>query len=123
MVEDTASSTIFVFSGFTVYIISMTDIKTTITNLFPKKRIVIIGDLVADQFLNGTISRGSREAPVFILRHDETNTLPGGAAEAALNVAAPGAKPIRIGLGGRDRNGEKRAENIRRHGTNLSVVV
>src|SRR5258706_14941768 len=123
MVEDTASSTIFVYSRFTVYIISMTDIKTPITNLFPKKRVVIIGDLVADQFLNGTISRVSREAPVFILRHDETNTLPGGAASAAVNVAALGAKPILIGLAGQDANGEMLLGTLKSSGVDLSGVV
>ena len=36
---------------------------------FARQRVVVVGDLVADQFLNGTISRVSREAPVFILKH------------------------------------------------------
>ena len=44
-------------------------------------------DLVADQFLSGTIARVSREAPVFILRHDETETLAGGAANGCLDQA------------------------------------
>src|SRR5204863_2886486 len=84
----------------------MNDLQTRIKADFAGKRIVIIGDLVADQFLNGTISRVSREAPVFILRHDQTITLPGAAANAAANVAALGGKPVLIGLAGQEANGE-----------------
>jgi len=67
--------------------------------------VAIVGDLVADQFLNGKISRVSREAPVFILRHDETETRPGGAANAAANVAALGGTPLLVGIVGDDPNG------------------
>lgn len=67
---------------------------------------VILGDAVADQFLHGTISRVSREAPVFILDHDSTDTRAGGAANAAVNVASLGGTPILVGLIGSDIAGE-----------------
>lgn len=73
---------------------------------FAGKRLLIVGDIVADQFLTGTISRVSREAPVFILRHDETDTRPGGAANAAANVASLGGNAVLVGVIGPDRNGE-----------------
>jgi len=66
---------------------------------------VIAGDLVADQFLSGTISRVSREAPVFILRHDQTETRPGAAANTAANVASLGGTAVLIGVIGDDANG------------------
>lgn len=69
---------------------------------FSGRRVAIVGDIVADQFLSGTISRVSREAPVFILRHDETVTLPGGAGNTAANVASLGGEPFLIGIIGRD---------------------
>src|SRR2546427_12516326 len=59
-----------------------------IVNSFSNKRIVVIGDLIADQFIYGEISRVSREAPVFILRHEHTETTPGGAGNCAMNPAA-----------------------------------
>ena len=71
---------------------------------FSGKRILIAGDLVADQFLSGTIARVSREAPVFILRHDETETRPGAAANTAANVASLGGEAILIGVVGDDAN-------------------
>lgn len=83
----------------------MTNLSDTIRNIFPNKKVVIVGDLVADQFLHGTIARVSREAPVFILRHNETETLAGGAANAAVNVASLGGAAILIGVMGRDSNG------------------
>lgn len=83
----------------------MNDLTEIIRADFPNKKIVIVGDLVADQFLHGTIARVSREAPVFILRHNETETLAGGAANAAVNVASLGGAAILIGVVGRDLNG------------------
>src|SRR5215216_5569088 len=85
----------------------MSDFAKTIRYDFPNRKIVIVGDLVADQFLSGTISRVSREAPVFIMRHEETVTLPGAAANAAANVASLGGHISLIGLAGSDENGRK----------------
>jgi len=90
---------------------------------FPKQRIVIIGDLVADQFLHGTIARVSREAPVFILRHDETNTCAGAAANAAVNVASLGGKPVLIGARGLDTNGDLLLETLRESGVNCDFIL
>src|SRR5690606_26319358 len=73
---------------------------------FAGKKVAIIGDLVADQFLKGTIARVSREAPVFILRHEETETRCGAAANAAANVASLGGEPLVVGAIGDDANGK-----------------
>ena len=48
---------------------------------FSQRKLLIVGDSIADKFLYGSISRVSREAPVFILRHELTETVPGGAAK------------------------------------------
>lgn len=101
----------------------MTDHKTTIQKAFQQKCVVIVGDLVADQFLNGTISRVSREAPVFILRHEETTTLPGAAANAAANVASLGGRPVLIGLAGRDPAGDLLLKKLREVGVDTAAIV
>ncbi|HEY2866015.1 MAG TPA: PfkB family carbohydrate kinase, partial [Pyrinomonadaceae bacterium] len=85
----------------------MTDLVKTITDVFPTKRVVVVGDLVADQFLHGSISRVSREAPVFILRHEETETRPGGAANAAANIATLGGNAAPVGCIGDDEAGRR----------------
>src|SRR5688572_33254416 len=101
----------------------MANIEKTIREGFPGKTIIIVGDLVADQFLNGTIARVSREAPVFILRHNETTTRPGAAANAAANVASLGAKPLLIGFAGTDANGDMLNEALRPSGVGCDGIV
>ena len=90
----------------------MPDLRDSVSKLFPGKRILIAGDLVADQFLSGSISRVSREAPVFILRHENTETRPGGAANAAANVASLGGTPIVVGVTGDDERGRLLRESL-----------
>jgi rfaE bifunctional protein kinase chain/domain len=85
----------------------MTKLDKDIRQLFRGKKIAVIGDIVADQFLSGTISRVSREAPVFILKHNDTETRPGAAANAAANVAALGGIPVLVGAVGNDQTSEE----------------
>ena len=101
----------------------MTNWSDTIQNKFSHKKIVIVGDLVADQFLRGTIARVSREAPVFILRHDETETLAGGAANAAVNVASLGGKAVLIGLIGNDSDGRELLQKLESLNVNCEFVA
>jgi len=74
---------------------------------FKGKRIVVVGDLVADVFVYGEISRISREAPVLILNHRETQVVPGGGANAIHNLWALGAKPFPVGVVGDDAEGQQ----------------
>lgn len=101
----------------------MTNLSDTIREIFPLKTVVILGDLVADQFLGGTISRVSREAPVFILRHDETTTLPGAAANAAVNVASLGGRTKLVGIVGDDPNGRELTKALTLAGVDCQKVV
>lgn len=90
---------------------------------FAGKKVLIAGDLVADQFLHGTIARVSREAPVFILEHDGTHTVPGGAANAAVNVASLGGEAILVGAVGVDANGQLLLDALERYGVSARSVV
>ena len=101
----------------------MDQLSLKIRDSFPGKRIIIAGDLVADQFLQGTIARVSREAPVFILRHDETDTRAGAAANAAVNVATLGAKPVLVGLVGADEAGDLLLEVLRNSGVDCDHII
>src|SRR5258707_13480276 len=84
-----------------------------IVESFSGKRIVVIGDAIADQFIYGEISRVSREAPVFILRHEHTETTPGGAGNCAANLAALGAR-VALGSGlGDDEPGRTLGAQLR----------
>lgn len=101
----------------------MPNLSETIEQIFRKKTVVIVGDLVADQFLNGTISRVSREAPVFILRHDSTQTRPGAAANAAVNVASLGGNPLLVGFAGADANGDLLIKSLNDLGVDTENIL
>jgi D-glycero-beta-D-manno-heptose-7-phosphate kinase len=73
---------------------------------FSSKTVVLLGDFVADEFQFGDISRVSREAPVLILRHRETQVVPGGGANAANNLAALGARVLPVTAVGHDSQGD-----------------
>lgn len=74
---------------------------------FSGKTIVVVGDLICDEYLIGKPGRISREAPVIILKFTERDVRLGGGANAAHNVHALGARVIPIGIVGRDRAGEE----------------
>jgi len=90
---------------------------------FLGKRIVVIGDAIADQFIYGEISRVSREAPVFILRHEHTETTPGGAGNCAANLAALGAKVELISVLGSDEPGKILYSKLREAGVGCDGVT
>jgi len=90
---------------------------------FPEKKLLIVGDSIADKFLTGSIARVSREAPVFILRHESTETVPGGAANCALNLAALGANVSLISIAGDDDAGRVLRERLNAAGVNAEGLV
>lgn len=71
------------------------------------KKIMLIGDMIADVYLEGRISRISREAPVLILEHTADNVVPGGAANAVHNTATLGGKVYAVGIVGNDFPGQE----------------
>jgi rfaE bifunctional protein kinase chain/domain len=95
----------------------------SIIERFGEQRIVILGDAIADKFLHGAISRVSREAPVFILRHQHTETLPGGAANCAMNLVALGARVSLISVTGRDESGSELRAKLEAAGVDIEGVV
>ena len=101
----------------------------TISNLigiirrFPDQKIAIIGDAIADKFVHGSISRVSREAPVFILRHEQTQTVPGGAANCAMNLVALGAHVSLISMTGADDAGNELRAKLEAAGVNIDGVL
>jgi D-glycero-beta-D-manno-heptose-7-phosphate kinase len=94
-----------------------------IVRRFAERRITIVGDAIADRFLHGTISRVSREAPVFILRHDHTETVPGGAANCAMNLASLGASVSLVSVAGTDEAGRELHAKLQAAGIDTSGFV
>jgi rfaE bifunctional protein kinase chain/domain len=90
---------------------------------FEGKRVVVLGDFVADSFQSGDITRVSREAPVLILRHRETRILPGGAANATNNLAALGARVMPITTVGDDPAGDWLVQAFREMKVDVSGIL
>lgn len=76
-----------------------------IVESFPRVTVTVLGDMVADEFVFGEISRVSREAPVLILRHRERTVVPGGGANAVNNLAELGVNVLPVGIIGSDEPG------------------
>jgi len=74
---------------------------------FSSRRVLVVGDLIADEFIYGEVSRISREAPVLILKYDSTQIVAGGAGNAANNVAALGGQARLAGVVGRDAESKR----------------
>jgi D-glycero-beta-D-manno-heptose-7-phosphate kinase len=65
---------------------------------FGGRRVLVVGDLIADEFIYGEVARVSREAPVLILKYDATELVAGGAGNAANNVASLGGRALLAGI-------------------------
>jgi D-glycero-beta-D-manno-heptose-7-phosphate kinase len=90
---------------------------------FPKVTITVAGDLVADEFIFGEISRVSREAPVLILRHRERTVVPGGGANAVSNLAELGVNVLPVGVVGDDEPGRLLLRSFRQRHIPISGVL
>jgi len=77
---------------------------------FPGRRVLVVADLVADEFIYGRVQRVSREAPVLILQYDGTDVRLGGGANAVHNIHTLSGRAIPVGVVGRDEHGARLRE-------------
>jgi D-glycero-beta-D-manno-heptose-7-phosphate kinase len=89
---------------------------------FSSRRVLVVGDLIADEFIYGEVARVSREAPVLILKYGATEMVAGGAGNAANNVAALGGRARLVGLVGADPEGRRLLASFHR-GVDRAHVV
>ncbi|HEY85201.1 MAG TPA: ribokinase, partial [Chloroflexi bacterium] len=85
----------------------MTD---NLLNAIPRlsgKRILVVGDVILDEYLIGSAARLSREAPIPVLEYRNRRVIPGGAANPAMNIAALGSIALQVGLIGNDLVGQE----------------
>ena len=87
------------------------------------RRVAIAGDLIADEFIYGEIARVSREAPVLILNYDSTEIVPGGAGNAAGNVASLGGAARLVGVAGRDETGRRLLDTLKSRRIDVGGVL
>jgi rfaE bifunctional protein kinase chain/domain len=87
------------------------------------RRVLVIGDIVADEQVYGRPLRIAREAPVLVLEHVGAAIDPGGATNVAANLAAMGASVQLAGVVGDDATGRALVENLAARGIDISGVV
>jgi len=90
----------------------MKSLKAIISK-FPKAKILVIGDLILDQYIWGAVERISPEAPVPVVWANKRTYVPGGAANVANNIRALGGKVSLLGVVGRDAHAEKLLKELK----------
>jgi rfaE bifunctional protein kinase chain/domain len=96
---------------------------TDVVRAFAQRTVVVVGDVIADEYVFGRPGRISREAPVIILRFTEREVLLGGAANAAHNVHALGARVVPVGVVGDDTAGDDAVGLFRAAGITTEAIV
>lgn len=90
---------------------------------FRDKKILVIGDLILDEFIWGKVSRISPEAPVPVVWVDKESFMPGGAANVANNLTSLGAKVYLVGIIGKDDRGAILRGELLHKGINTEGVI
>ncbi len=90
---------------------------------FSSSRIMVIGDLILDEYIWGKAERISPEAPVPVVWAQRQSFMPGGASNVASNLAALGAKAFLYGVVGEDKNGDILLDLLRQKGVDCDGVM
>ena len=94
-----------------------------IIGLFSKARILVIGDLILDEYIVGSVDRISPEAPVPVVWAKERRFVPGGAANVAHNIRALDGKVALLGVCGGDKHADVLRKSLRCDGVDVSPIV
>src|ERR1051326_7706816 len=90
---------------------------------FPRRRMMVIGDCMLDEYVWGRVSRISPEAPVMVVEQEQTTYAAGGASNVAANVVALGAAAAIAGVIGDDPMGERLRDALVRLGVDPSGLL
>lgn len=85
--------------------------------------VLIVGDVMLDEYLTGDADRISPEAPVPVVRIEEDRRLVGGAGNVARNIVALGARAHLVGVRGADQAGENLVEQLNKDGISHDVLI
>ena len=89
---------------------------------FPSRKILVVGDMMLDQFIWGKVQRISPEAPVPVVEVERESTQPGGASNVVNNIGALGAQTAMVGIVGDDDHGRTLCEELASAGVNITGV-
>lgn len=94
-----------------------------IISQFNKAKILVVGDLMLDEFIWGTVDRISPEAPVPVVWVKSTSFMPGGASNVANNIASLRGKVFLAGVIGKDESGGRLSNELEKKNINMDAVV
>ncbi len=90
---------------------------------FEGKEIIVIGDIMLDHFVKGSVSRISPEAPVPVVNVESEDFVAGGAGNVAVNLAVLGAKPTLVSVVGPDVKGSILTQFLKDKGVNTNYIT
>jgi len=90
---------------------------------FPAQRVLVIGDVVLDEYVIGKATRMSREAPVPVLEYEKREFIPGGAANPAVNIATLQAGVHQVGVVGDDAQASQLKQALLRKGVKVDALI
>jgi rfaE bifunctional protein kinase chain/domain len=93
-----------------------------IVSRFNKARIMVVGDLILDEYIVGAVDRISPEAPVPVVWAQERRFVPGGAANVANNIAAYDAQVCLVGVTGEDENAQRLLAQLQKRGISCGAI-
>ena len=87
------------------------------------RRVLVIGDVILDEYITGRVMRMSREAPVPVLELESKRYIAGGAANPAANIVSLGGRAFQLGVVGEDAPGEQLRQILADRGVETSGIV
>ncbi|RMF79828.1 MAG: ribokinase [Chloroflexi bacterium] len=101
---------------------SIDTLNTLVTNL-SKRRVLVIGDAVLDEYLIGKTTRLSREAPIPVLEFESRELIPGGATNPAANIVSLGSTAVQVGVVGADAQATSLRQILQGRGIEIGGLV
>lgn len=94
-----------------------------IVDRFTNKKILVLGDVMLDEYIWGKVSRISPEAPIPVVHVQREDAMPGGAANVANNIRALGGKVILAGVVGTDAAAERMLAILKKEGVDTKLLI
>ena len=95
----------------------------TLVDALARRTILVVGDVMLDEYIIGRPTRMSREAPVPVLELESKQYIAGGSANPATNIVSLGSRAIQVGVVGSDEAGEQLIDILVSRGIDASGVI
>lgn len=94
-----------------------------IIDQFPKKKVMVIGDVMLDKYIHGDVRRISPEAPIQIVEVEKEIYVPGGAGNSANNIASLDSNAYLVGVVGDDYSGNLLKKELKKRKINIDCLI